>query len=565
MAGTSCGCESTLAHPCWCADVNSIYATLTADLLAGLCKAVQGTGACTASAEGVIEAEFGELAGLRGLAAGDLRELEIARRCGFALPLPRGGVVAASIPVALAPQWMTFIESLLRAMAQREQLECDMDSMNHSSLQLLEQVSQLGDTLPRLSACETIAEVAAGVLEACVVAASVERGVYLHLHPQSGACEAMVYVENTGHGRAVQRTWPINPFVDAELGIVALALSSTDRSVVRSTKQGVALGSPESLAQNEVLGVQVGYDAGGRRICTGAVLLFDKMRTSYDLDEHLEHLGSEEGSVAASFASMLGAVLGARQTAELGKEMRMAQTIQGQILPARPAIVPGFELAGACRTSGAVGGDYFDYVPMADGRMFAVVADVSGHNLASGMVMVAARAALRTLASVANNGAQVFDQLAAGMHDDLMRTERFITAAGIVLRPSSHSVEVVNAGHNEVLHFRARGKTVSALSGSGPILGFLPRPEYTALHVQLEPGDCLLLYTDGVTEAADASGEMFGEARLAGIVEQTAKFGAAAVVDAVLAAVRNYEGQQGHGDDVTVLAIRSVPFQAGSQ
>lgn len=536
---------------------NSIH-----DLLAGLCDAVPGAGACAIDATGSMECAFGERAGLAALAQGDLLPLESLQRCGAVVPLPRGGALAAAVPLARA-SLLPWLETTLQTVAQNAQLECDMESMNHSSLQLLEQVSQLGETLPRLSACQTIADVADGVLEACVVAASVERAVYLHLDARTGACEPLVYVANAGNGRAVRRVWPGELALDAEQGIVAAALASSDRSVVRQIAPGTArAGTPEALARREVLGVQVGYDADGRRVCLGALLLFDKMRTSYDLDDHL---GSEEGQVAASFASMLGAVLGARQTAELGKEMRMAQAIQSQILPARPAVVPGFDLAGSCRNSGAVGGDYFDYVPMADGRTLAVVADVSGHNLASGMVMVGARATLRTLAGTHTCGARVFEALAQGMFDDLTRTERFITAAGIVLRPHDLAVDVVNAGHAEVLHFVARERTVRSVGGAGPILGFVTGARYEAQPVVLEPGDCLLLYTDGVTEATNDGGEMFGEDRLVEILGQTAKFGSRAVVDAVLAAVRQFEGPQGRGDDVTVVAVRAMPRQGIGQ
>ena len=356
----------------------------------------------------------------------------------------------------------------------------------------------------------------------------------------------------------VARPYPGAPIVEAGAGIVGEALRSGDTVVLRPARGRPAAEDPEGLGEREVLGVQVGYDAGGRRVCLGAILLFDKAHPGY---AQQAQLGSEEGQVASSFASMLGAVLGARQTAELGKELSMAQAIQGQILPARPAAVRGFELAGDYRTSGDVGGDYFDYVPMADGRMLVIVADVSGHNLASGMMMVNARATLRALAGNGSDGAHVFTALAGSMYQDLVRTEQFITAAGVVLREGDRRVEIVNAGHNGILHYRVRDRAVRTIGDSSPILGFLPRVDYSPLPVELAPGDCLLMYTDGATEAMDANGEMFGEERLADVLARAAGRGARGVVDAVLQAVRQFQEPQRRGDDVTVVAIVAAPQQ----
>ena len=145
----------------------------------------------------------------------------------------------------------------------------------------------------------------------------------------------------------------------------------------------------------------------------------------------------------------------------------MAQAIQGQILPRGPATVPGFDLAGDYRTGGEVGGDYFDFLPLADGRTMAVIADVSGHDLASGMIMVSARATLRTLATRCSDPAVLFEMLAAGMHQDLWRTERFLTAAAAVLEPGGKRVEIVMAGDNELLLYRAATGKLTAGDGSG--------------------------------------------------------------------------------------------------
>src|SRR6185503_19974826 len=109
-----------------------------------------------------------------------------------------------------------------------------------------------------------------------------------------------------------------------------------------------------------------------------------------------------------------------------------------------------------CRTCGAVGGDYYDFVPMAGGGSLAVLADVSGHTLASGLLMVCARTALRVLAARHDRVVAVFDELTTALHDDLARTERFISAIGVALLPGERRLQVVNAGHCPALVHRAR-------------------------------------------------------------------------------------------------------------
>ncbi len=117
---------------------------------------------------------------------------------------------------------------------------------------------------------------------------------------------------------------------------------------------------------------------------------------------------------------------------------------------------------------------------MADGRTMVVVADVSGHNLASGMMMVGARATLRTLASVRAELDELFDDFASAMYEDLTSTERFLTAAALGLRANDRSIDYVSAGHNDLFIYRAATNTVERMATEHTILGFMPRPGYTA-------------------------------------------------------------------------------------
>jgi serine phosphatase RsbU (regulator of sigma subunit) len=512
------------------------------DLLAAMPAVLHGVHIRVLDADGASAATFGA-----DRAAGD------GVPVGFELPtgrveavLPPGDDAASSL-----------VGALLAVVAERERLESDMESMSTTSLRLLETVSMLGETLPRLSAGVDDADIARLGARACHLAAGVRRVIYVACHAKKGVCEVVV---NCTGDEAPRADEDLDPVLPSHEGLLAEVLAVEEGIVLRAVPEGGRLGepgSPEALARCQVLGVPVTYGAGDKRVCLGALLLIDKRQTPYSTGAQL---GTEEGQVAESFAAMLGAVLGARKTAELGKELSMAQAIQGQILPQRAVAVPGFELAADYHACGAVGGDYFDYVAMADGRTLVVIADVSGHNLASGMMMVSARATLRTLASVRTDPAQVFEDTAAAMFEDLTRTERFLTAAAVALRPGDRSVDYVSAGHNDMFVYRAATDCIEAVASESTILGFVPRPAYRNTTVQLQPGDCLLLFTDGITEAVDASDEMFGDARLAAVLAQLAPGRSAqGIVDGIVHELQAWRGGQVGSDDVTAVVIRCLP------
>ncbi|MBK8097845.1 MAG: serine/threonine-protein phosphatase [Planctomycetes bacterium] len=529
----------------------------SAELLARLPAAFGHLALFVCDEQGAVVERHGEDQGSRVSAGGDGPQVATANdRAALQVHMPGGGHIIATFPQDSPAA--SLIAALLAGLCQREQLELDMESMNTSSLQLLEQVAMLGETLPKLSAGETDAEIAAMGLKACVVAAGVERAVFLTFHQETGLCEALVHIVADDAGQANVAPYPADDFVPADRGWCARVLGVDETMIQDTVPSGQRLGepgSPEHLAARELIGVPVSYGSGPKRVVLGALLVMDKRRSSYSTQEHL---GSQEGQVATSFAAMLGAVLGARKTAELGKELHMAQVIQGQILPERPAQVPGFDLAGDYQTCGEVGGDYFDYVHLADGRTMVVVADVSGHNLASGMMMVSARATLRTLASVRGEPARLFSELAATMYRDLTRTERFLTAAAVVLQPGSHEVEIVSAGHNDLMVYRTATGEVERLASESTILGFLPAPEYESRRVHLQAGDFLFLYTDGITEACDPNGDMFGEDQLASVLQQAAAGTARQIVAMVLASLHRHRGKTSRADDVTAVVVRAV-------
>lgn len=523
----------------------------SSELLAAIPRAIDGVAVTVFDQGGAPSAQFG---------------VAPASHASVRADLPDGAVVADL--ATACPEVQALVHALLGVVKERERLEADMDSMNDRSMSLLEQVAMYTETLPQLSAGDSDAAVARQAVEACRRAAGVRHVVYFEYLQDKGGCVlAADYGDLVGPGRG-----ELDPFLPAE-GFLGDVLAG-GVPIVRVVKGGKRLGepgSPERLAEQIVLGVPVTYGSAEKRVPLGVLVLIDRVDGRLDAradgadeEDGSDKLGSWEIDFAVAFGAMLGAVLGARKTVTLGKEMSMARTIQRQVLPERPAVVAGYDVAARYEACGAVGGDYFEYVPLVDGRTLVAVADVSGHNLASGMVMVSARAHLRTLATVHGCPARLFSAMARVMHDDLQRTERFLTAAAVALRPGEGAVEYVCAGHNDLMIYRAAGDRVERVPSDGTILGFLPDVVYESRALRLQPGDCLLLYTDGITEATDRAGQMFGEERLASVFAQLApNRSAQRVVDGLAAELENWRGGAANDDDVTAVVVRFQGTQGG--
>lgn len=439
---------------------------------------------------------------------------------------------------------------------EREELQRDLEGMYPTSLALLEEASMWGDVLPTLPTGKSEEEVAEIGARALIVAASAERVLYVRWQPDADLCEVLVHVVADGAG-SHPRSAPVpeDGRFTPGVGLIGRALRGNGAALLARVDELAVIDGPEALASREVIAVPVRYGAAGNTHTLGVLLVMDKVANSYAA--HTE-LSSPETKLAHAVAAMLGSVLGTRRVAELGKELETAQEIHRQIQTASSVAVAGFDIAGCNRACGTVGGDYFDFVPMPDGRTLAALMDVSGHNLASGMLMVSARMSLRVLASRLTAPGDILTELSQVMYEDLMRTERFISAAGVALAPNSSRVEVVNAGHLDTLVWRAATGAIEAFDSDDVVLGFLADTRYQGRTLHLAPGDLLLLYTDGLTEACDASETMFGQERLAAVLHRHGGGSAEDVLAAVLGAADAFRGSVPWADDVTLVAIKAT-------
>jgi phosphoserine phosphatase RsbU/P len=239
-----------------------------------------------------------------------------------------------------------------------------------------------------------------------------------------------------------------------------------------------------------------------------------------------------------------------RQMRRLHEEEDEARRIQQNLLPRTAPSIPGFHLDAVCVPAGAVGGDWYDYIPLADGRLALVLADVSGKGMPAALLMSAARGIVRSLAPLASGPGQVLARVNQMLLDDFP-TGRYITMIYGVLDPPRRTLTFASAGHPWPL--LCHGDKVRSLhTDAGMPLGLLPC-EFTEHTVQLCRDFRLLFYTDGISEALDRHEQEFGSTRLAEFVAAHD-----CNVSRLMDAIKDFRGKCSLKDDATVILLRSA-------
>jgi serine phosphatase RsbU (regulator of sigma subunit) len=239
-------------------------------------------------------------------------------------------------------------------------------------------------------------------------------------------------------------------------------------------------------------------------------------------------------------------------------QIRAARRVQEHLLPRLPPSVAGFDIAGASYSSDGAAGDYFDYVPMLDGAWMIAVGDVSGHQFASALLMASARAYVRSLAQMHTNVADILTLANAVLLDDV-EEDHFVTLFVARLNPLTHAFTYASAGHEPCYLLDRRGLVRSRLESTGFPLGITGEGEYlTAGPYTLEPGDLLLMITDGVHDVRSPEGVPFGTERMLEVVGQYAACSAEVVVAHLRDAVFSFTGDRKLDDDVTVVVVKAA-------
>jgi len=241
----------------------------------------------------------------------------------------------------------------------------------------------------------------------------------------------------------------------------------------------------------------------------------------------------------------------------LKNDLEIAREIQQSMLPRTAFQTAGLEAFGMTRPANTVGGDFYDIVPLADGRVLVALGDVAGKGSPAALLMALLLAVMRTLVDEGLDGAELVRRLNVQIMKHAPRS-RFITLFIATLDPSSGELSYVNAGQNPPMLRRATG-TYEMLRTGGMALGMFDHAEYESGHAILGPGDVIVMYSDGVTEAEDLEGQPFDEAGLQGVVDSRNWGSAKELGWATFAAVDHHARERKLLDDLTVLVLRRLP------
>ncbi|MBE0599094.1 MAG: SpoIIE family protein phosphatase [Desulfuromonadales bacterium] len=268
--------------------------------------------------------------------------------------------------------------------------------------------------------------------------------------------------------------------------------------------------------------------------------------------ELFKNLAAQVG-VALRNARQTGRLIEAR---EQEKEMQIAKTIQLGLLPTRIPDIPGLRLAGRCVPARQVGGDYYDFLSRRENNIDLLIADVSGHNIGAALIMAETRTFILARARELASPGLIMQAINEFFYDDLTSTELFITMFYLRYDADLRHLTYANAGHNLPLIWRGRSACCERLDAEGLILGVKRAVAFEERSTTLEPGDQLLLYTDGITEAEDADGNFFGDERLCELLGAYHELPPEAIIDQILDQVRLFTGSQGFRDDVTLVVMK---------
>jgi sigma-B regulation protein RsbU (phosphoserine phosphatase) len=243
------------------------------------------------------------------------------------------------------------------------------------------------------------------------------------------------------------------------------------------------------------------------------------------------------------------------QRDELLKEVELAAEVQRLFLPSSDPDTAGFEIAGDMHPARVVGGDYYDYLARPDGRMRLVIADVSGKGVAAALLMSATAAAVQ----LETNEPRKLCEVASHLNKELYALQddgRFVTVLLGELDPRNGKLKYINCGHNPALLVRADGGEVVWLDASWTPVGMSPEMECSLEEITLAPGDIMVWYTDGLTDASDRGVNEFGTKRLLESVRQHSSGSAREICDQLWRDVAAFTQRDSLDDDLTLMVIK---------
>ncbi len=312
--------------------------------------------------------------------------------------------------------------------------------------------------------------------------------------------------------------------------------------------RGIDLLVPESSRRLHHLQVENFFQAMTPRVmgATREVLARHREGREFPIEVGLTPLETPEGPQAVA------AIVDITERRRVQTESTLARLVQQAMLPQAQPVFDGCDIFGTSKPADATGGDFYDFLRLTGQRLAIAIGDASGHGFAAALLTVAARSYLRAVTSIENSISEVLTMANKLLVEDVPEG-RFVTLFYAVLEPSQSILKYAGAGHSGYL-FNGDGALKQTLDSTGPALGWFHTAEFPTATVHTEPGDILLLLTDGIEEAMSADQEMFGRQRVLEVVKENSREPAAEIIRALLNAARRFQVEQ--HDDATAIVVK---------
>lgn len=281
----------------------------------------------------------------------------------------------------------------------------------------------------------------------------------------------------------------------------------------------------------------------------------ERMKASEN--DALSDLSNRNRQLQEAYENLKAAQAELVEKEKLERELELARQIQMSVLPAALPVVEGFEFGALMAPARAVGGDFYDFIPLGGGKLGVAVGDVTDKGIPAAILMAQTFALLHAEASRADSPAQALQRVNANLLEMNARG-LFVTVLYGELEAEGRCFRYARAGHVPPICAGPNGGAALLRVGLGQPLGILEDPQLDQNAVQLPPGSLLLLYTDGATEESNLQGEYFGEARLRRALESAASRVAGDIPALIYRELENFKGSASLSDDVTLIAVRSL-------
>lgn len=328
---------------------------------------------------------------------------------------------------------------------------------------------------------------------------------------------------------------------------------------------GDALALERTLAEGIISCAHIPVSREGQP-AIGIMSLFSKSIAGLFTQEFIDLLTSLAGQLAQAItiANEMEAKVRERDQKELAllenarvtRDMEIAQQIQISLLPDSAPELFGLEIAGRCMSAAHVGGDYYDFFRRNEQTLDMLIADVSGHSVGAALIMTEVRTLLRAQLSSTHSASAILNTLNSQLYDDLTRAELFITMFYAKYNSTTGRLTYSNAGHNHPVIRRAGETACMELDTEGLIIGVKPYVVFEERSIELISGDVVLFYTDGLTEAYNTDGEMYGTDRLCSHLSSVATLQAKEIIDSYYAEIADFTGSDTLQDDVSIVVLK---------